>query len=434
MTRTSRAFQRLRRLARRVADLFPVTPLGLFVGGASGTALRVFAYGKLDLVFLVLGWGAVGLTALGIVTVVAGAIWLKVRTRPAPRTEPLALETERPTPTGFRVSSLVWLPLVQVRWEWEHPEGVRVEPARRFGRHEETIVLRERGELRGVRRRIVVEDAFGLARVAIRKDDPLVLDVVPHAGGLRRMPVLTSLAGGDEQPHPMGLEDGDRVELRRYAPGDPARFIHWKVFSRTRRLMVRMPERALTRARRTVAYLVAGPDDEASAAAARVAIETDALGGEWIFGADGATHDARSPEEAIDLVVRSIAAREKGAAGLEPFLVRAERAGPASAVVFAPPRPGRWLDAVVAIAKKRRGRMRIVIGVDGLAKRPERKLWQRLIAFDPASEGTSADALDEVLRILGTTRCEVVVLDRTSGRRLGEGHRAAARALAGAAA
>ena len=52
------------------------------------------------------------------------------------------------------------------------------------------------------------------------------------------------------------LEDGDRIELRRYVPGDSARFIHWKVFGRTRKLMVRVPERALSRARRTVGVLV----------------------------------------------------------------------------------------------------------------------------------------------------------------------------------
>ena len=84
------------------------------------------------------------------------------------------------------------------------------------------------------------------------------IEVLPHLGGIRRLPVLTSLTGGEEFPHPMGLEDGDRVELRRYVPGDSARFIHWKVFGRTRKLMVRVPERALSRARRTVAYLVAG--------------------------------------------------------------------------------------------------------------------------------------------------------------------------------
>ena len=79
------------------------------------------------------------------------------------------------------------------------------------------------------------------------------MDALPRLAGLSRMPALSSLASGDAAPHPMGLEDGDRLELRRYMPGDPARFIHWKVLSRTRRLMVRTPERALSLARRTAA-------------------------------------------------------------------------------------------------------------------------------------------------------------------------------------
>src|SRR5262249_25508710 len=162
-----------------------------------------------------------------------------------------------------------------------------------------TVTFFERGYHEAIERRVVIEDALGLSRLAIRVQKPCSIEARPHMGALRQLPLLTSYAGGDEFPHPMGLEDGDRVELRRYVPGDPARFIHWRIFSRTRRLMVRVPERALSQARRTVAYLVSGPGDEASAGAARAAVIYGGLGPEWKFSADGSEVDAFRAEDAI---------------------------------------------------------------------------------------------------------------------------------------
>jgi len=420
------------RAGRRVVDIFPFSPLGLFVAGAAAAALKWFAYGQLDLVLLVVGYVGLGLPILSMIFVVVGALWVRTRAGAPRHPEPLRAETMRRVATGLVVPSLVWLPLARVRWGWQSPRSFRAQvlPERRFTRLLEEVVLHDRGEIRGVERRFVIEDVLGLARIAIRKRDPVAIDVLPNVGGLRQMPVLVSLAGGDELPHPMGIDDGDRVELRRYVPGDPARFIHWKVFSRTRKLMVRVPERALTRARRTVAYLVAGEDDDATAAAARVAIETDALGGEWTFGADGSTEDARRVDDAVRLVVRSSAARAHGGAGLRAFLARAERNGPASAVVFAPPRPGAWLEPVLAAARLRRHRMRVVIGTDGVVARAQLPLWRRLLASSAEPEGTPADALDRVVRALASARADVVLFDRTTGRRLGEAHREAMRSLA----
>ncbi len=432
--RLRRPLVRVGRVARRLADLFPWTPLGLLVGAAATLGLVHFAYGELDLVLLVVGWGAVGLVAVAGLLVAAGALYLKLRTRPTPRDEALVAETGQRTPTGFRLASLAAVPLLQVRWQWESPAGVDVEPVQPSWRGlDERVVLWDRGVIEGVGRRLVVQDAFGLARMAVRHRDPLVLEVRPHRGALRQMPVLTSLAGGDEQPHPMGLEAGDRVELRRYVPGDPARFIHWKVFGRTRKLMVRMPERALTRARRTVAYLVAGADDDATAAAARVAIEQEVLGDEWTFGADGGARDASTVDEAVQLIVRSSAARSEGGAGLRTFLERADAKGPASAVVFVPPRPGPWLEAVRRAAGVRRGRLRVVIGVDGLALAPSPSWLRRVLVRSVRSEAaTPAEDFTAVLGALAGARTEVIILDRRTGRQLGDVHRAAAARLASA--
>ncbi len=340
----------------------------------------------------------------------------------------LELETERPQPSGFELPRDGWIPLLQSDWELERPADVDLEVEERLGTRFEKLVAHRRGERAGLRRRLRVHDAFRLAGLALRDDDALKLRILPHTGKLTRLPVLTSFAGGEDWPHPMGVAEGDRTELRRYAPGDPARFIHWKVFARTKKLVVRMPERALTRARRTVAYLVTGAADEASAGAARVAIESVSLGEEWSFGADGHPEPTSAIGEALDAIVRSAATPEtEGAAHLEPFLRRAEKRGPASLVVFVPAAPGPWLERTVAALRPRAGRVRIVVGVDGLATPKPRSAVRRLFTEPERLAASDAEALEEVLATLAPLRAEVLVLDRRSGRVLSEAHRRAAR-------
>lgn len=415
---------------RRGADWIPITPLGFLVALGAAAALRWLAYPELDLVWLVVGFAALGLAATSLLAVLVGALWLKLatRVRPHPEIERRTMETGRMLPTGFSAPALSLLPLVQVGWSWESPEAeVRLTKVR--GRLREEVRLPTRGHLVGVRRRIVIQDAFGLARLAIRQRDPVELTVLPHAGKLGDAPLLVSHSGGDERPHPMGVDDGDRVELRRYVPGDPARFIHWKVFGRTGKLMVRMPERALSPARRTVAYQVAGNDDDASAAAAKVAIESGSFGPEFRFGADGSSEGTARIDEAVEMIVRSAEARSMGGHGLESFVRRAEQAGPASLVVFVPPRPGPWLAPVVAAVKVRAPRSRLVVTTDGIDAEPQAPLWRRLLMLPASREGTPSGELEQVIAALSATRAEVIVLDRKSGRRLGKKHRAAMRRL-----
>jgi hypothetical protein len=401
---------------RRLADLFPWTPLGLLVGGLSGLALWYYAYGKLDLVVLVLGYGAAALVALATAFTLSatfGVKWVLRRRRRivageavASEARELAFETARFVPTDFLMPSFRFVPLVRLRWSWESPADFDVTSELELGRARERVRTRARGEHRGVSRRV---------------------EVSPHAGKLGRLPRLLAFSGGSDWPHPMGVDEGDRMELRRYAPGDPARFIHWKIFGRTRKLVVRMPERALERAERTVAYLVTGAHDEASAAAARVAIDGGALGDDWSFCTDGAGSTGRVLE-ARAAIVRSASHRATGGAGLERFVREEERRGPVSLVVFAPAAPGPWLERILPTLTVRRGRARIVIGVDGLASEGAPSLLKRALMRRRAPDATPSEGLDAVLAALASARADVVIVDRESGRVLTDAHRRAAAA------
>ena len=66
--------------------------------------------------------------------------------------------------------------------------------------------------------------------------------------------------------------------------GDPLRHILWKTFARTRRLLVRMPERAIAPQPITVAFLVAGEHDEPTASAARLYLERGLVGKFFLLG------------------------------------------------------------------------------------------------------------------------------------------------------
>jgi hypothetical protein len=183
--------------------------------------------------------------------------------------------------------------------------------------------------------------------------------------------------------------------------------------------MIRVPERALSRARRTLVYQVAGEGDEASAGAARVAIEERAFGDDWTFSADGAPGDATHVVDAVRFVVRSRAHRDRTGLGLSAFVERAERKGPAALVVFAPASPGPWLPRVLAVVRRRPNRVRVVIGVDGLEATPPRAFFRRLLWTTPAPHGSRRSGLQDVLSTLGRERLDVVVLDRVTGRHVG---------------
>lgn len=420
-SRTKR-LARARRAARQVADLWPLTWLGVALTLVASVALVSFGFKKLDLVLLVLGYGGAGLLLISTLLVVSSALglWLRLRRASFPW-RASTFETGTPVATGFSLPSLWWLPLVQLRWSWDSPNAEVVEPQLGGGRLRERVTLRQRGIFPSVRRRLVVQDAFGLARIAFPHRQAGPLEVLPHLGGIRRLPVLASLTGGEEYPHPMGLEDGDRVELRRYVPGDSARFIHWKVFGRTRKLMVRVPERALSRSRRTVAYLVAGAHDEAAAAAARAAIEEEALGNDWQFAADGAPEATSDRSEALHKVMISSRHSGRSGSGMKRFLAEVDPRGPAALVVFAPPTMGSWLDEMRGLTMRRYGRVRVVIAVDAVHDLDAKSRWRRFLLRPARVLGVERGDLERVGRALGQLRCEVVIIDRVSGRLLGDG-------------
>ena len=394
-----------------------MTWAGVLVAVGSAWALRGMGMGRQDLILLNIGLVGLAVVSWSVCAVILGAIVVAWKGRAVAPLPALELECGVKRPVAFSLPSLWWLPFVEVDWTWSRP-SITLTLLRKNGQLSEQIVPLRRGLVERIERRVEIGDTFGLATISFVHHQACSLRFLPSTGALRSVQVVQGMAGGDVMGHPEGDPVGDRIDMRRYGQGDPIRYVLWKVFARSRELMVRTQELALSPTRQTVAYLVVGAGDQAAAGAARVAVDHGALGGDWQLGADGTDQIADAPHMALDLIVRSGAmAPEDGGSGLQRFLNSVSETGARRAVVFVPPRPGPWLDRVKAIAAQGgiSERMSFVVCTDGFRKKKRTTL--STILLKPGQEDDQADSegLRHVLRSLGGAG-NVMVIDRSAGK------------------
>jgi hypothetical protein len=410
---------RLHHLFSRLLEVFPFTWLGLFIGGAAGLSLWLYGLQRLDLLLLVISAGSFGLLFLCLFCSCLCALifWLYLRRRI--NEKPMHVDCGSRTRTGFSLSGLWFLPFMGLRWRWLSPEA-EVSLLRERGRFIELVKPTRRGLYDKITRRIEVYDLLGLTKVTLRCTERRQLKFMPSTGALRQVEIVRSVADGDANPHPRGALDGDRFDMRHYSPGDPLRFVLWKVFAKSRDLMVRTPERALSPARQTAAYVVAGQGDEPAAGSARAALEAGAFGQEWVLGADGVDTYAKSKAEALELLSCSGTAKEEDfGAGLQAFLQKASRGGVGRAVVFVPAFDGPWVPRVlVAVQQRATYGVSFMICADAVVQ-PERRgfvsrlLWKQA----PGVPGARSMAeLKQLLKRLQRANATCMVIDRQRGQ------------------
>lgn len=412
-----------RRRLRRAADLFPATFRGVLLAALSSLAWWRWGYERMDLLVFVFGAAGLALFFLSGLLVTIAAWRLGRFEKVAGGAPPMRrLEAGTPIETLFRRPAFDRWPLVQLRWEWLSPAGVECRQRHRAPFLEEEVVARRRCEATSLTRRFFVESAFGLARISWERSDPAAFLVLPEVGRLRSLPPIHSFASGDAVAHPSGAPVGDRMEIRRYAPGDPVRHILWKVYARTRQLNVRVPERAVDRSRRTIAYLLAGPEDEAAAAVARVALEQNLLGERWLFAADGSPEPNEELEPALRAIARSgNLEQETRLGGLHQFLRRPDLAAEKHCVVFAPVPVTKsdkaWIGELLALPAAAGKSISLVFGSDGVVPEKEIPLWRKLLYTlkrDPAL--TTSSDLQKLLARCEEARLRALVVERRTGR------------------
>lgn len=388
----------------------------------------------MDLLLLVVGMVGLALVAVTGTLVLTAAVllrrWLNRRDETP---SPLQLECGYPRRTRFSAPTYWFLPFVQIGWSWRTPL-VHLSITRHGLQLHEEVAAVERTARDRITRRFVVTDAFGLSKVVFDQEENRTLKCYPAIGNLRQVHVVRSMAAGDQFPHPEGPAQGERVDMRHYAPGDPIRFILWKVFARSRQLVVRTPERAFGPIQQTVAYLVRGDMDEPAAGAARVAVESNVLAqasGEWALGADGNSETASSARHALDLLARSgDHPVTGGGSGLKHFVEDALPSGVGQLIIFVPGRRGPWLERVAAtVTQHRHLRVEAMVCVDGVTLANAGGLIKQLLTRDakqldprrgvgPVHESE----LREVCRYLAQLGARTTVLDRVQGRVYGPEH------------
>lgn len=408
--RTAMLWSRVSGLGQALRTHFPLTLQGTLTLLVTAGALRVVGYGSMDLVVFALCLCALLIVILALFATVIGGFFIQRRVL-----EQLALQESHlstaefeagfPNQSGFSLPSFSWLPLVNIHWEILQPSAVHMTvEKRRDTRLHESFTPTRRGKGVCFVRSFEVMDALGLCRYRWTAAQRLSYRILPSTGKLRPLLLRRALIDEDGLPDQSGSPEGDRMEIRPYAPGDSIRDIMWKGYARNRQLNVRLPERSVAFDSRTCAYLVSGDGDEPASGLARFAIEQRLLGEDWLFGADGAdsTGATTTSAAALDAIAVSASSQDYG---LDAFL-RANAT--AHCLVFVGAEDEAVLARLCATVSNRNTRLNLVVGVDSDSPTAatQKRAWP--------SESLRARLTDLSQRVESFT-----LIDRSSGERLG---------------
>ncbi len=403
---------RVRAWLSQMQRLFPFRPAGLLL---IGVALFLFRFSTQEADYLLYpsALASLALVALCVAFVVAGGWALRRAVRRLDAGIPESLETTHPVPTAFRIPSLRrWL-VLDVQVAWAAPLGVVVtlEPVGDW--FEEAVTPSQRGRHTRVVRRFTVGDIFGIAAVTFDVGWDSPVRITPGAA-LCSAELAASRASGDAWSHPSGRAEGDLVEMRSYAHGDSMRHVLWKTFARTRRLLVRTPERAVAAQPVNVAFLVVGKGDEPTAGVARTFIEQGLLGSDFAFSADGALHPTHLVAEAVEQIIDSV--DRDGAATLDALAAQVDPARMDACLVFAPAIDGPWRERVINLTRRLGITATVVIGVDGrLEAAAPRGRLERLLTRPDADGECMPAGLKDLRNALEADGLRVQVLHRGTG-------------------
>ena len=405
---------RLSRLFQRARRLLPLRWGGLLLVAVAVLALTI-SRDEADHLLEPVALIALALVTAATLLVSFTTLVVRRRLKGQPVGVPPELTTGAEFITAFRVPNVRLLGLLDVDLVWVEPAGFDVELVRVDGTLGERIRAVERGRHERLVRRFTVEDVFGLSSLSFELEWELALRVSPVAAPVH-LTLASSASSGDSYSHPSGRPEGDLIEMRAYAHGDSMRHVLWRTYARTRRLLVRVPERAVAPQPVNVAFLLAGDGDEPSAGVARVFVEQGLLGPDFVFAADGASQPTTRVPEAVEQIIDSVRARrgDGPTADTVAGLVQSHRMG--ACVVFAPPVDGPWRQRLLGMAKRLSVRATVIIGTDAIASEPVRSSERRARWLLEDDEGVQSERLSALRAALEADGFGVQLIHRPTGK------------------
>ncbi len=400
----------LKRWSRNLWGLFPLTLPGSLLLALSLYLYWIYGQEQADFFLLAASLFLLAVLALSSLTLLIALSRLLLYLRRRPPELERGAEVGISIETGAEFPSFESWPLIQLRLSWDEPR--QVELSLEGGR--ERVICKERGRWTLIRRRLSLEDIFGLCAFSFPRSQEVNLRVAPASQEMS-MQVSLRHSSGEGYSHPAGELVGERVEMRRYAAGDPLRFLLWKTYARSRKLLVRSPERAISPQPSTVAFFIAGAEDEPSASTARAFLDQGLLGEDYLFSADGGEALAQEREAAVDQIIDSVKHRARGGEELGRLLSEVDPGQLQNCVFFLPSKPGVWMNRLLRFAGSLPVPPTLVLTVDGRLEQDERGRLGRWL-FQPPERDPSMARLpklyDELRRIGGPVR----IIHRSSGR------------------
>ena len=394
-----------------MADLMPLTRLGCVVFVAGLASWWVWVEGSHDFVLraALIALALVMLACLA--TTVIGTL-LTIKSVEAGHIVKSQCETGQRLQTNVRLPRMRFWPLIQVDLAWSNPSFMQATLTHDGPSWLESARATGRGRSSVIDRRVTVKDIFGFTAITLKHHQAAVLSVYPNRTPVQLQPALRD-SDGDGSSHPMGAPVGDYVEMRRYGPGDPHRLILWRAFARSRRLLVRTPERAVVPLPNAAAYFVSGDADDASAALARTVLEQGLLGEDLVFGATGTPKPIRDRQHAIDAIVDSASHRDRAGQNLPAFLAQLDDSRRRQCVLFLPSEPGGWLQSVLTEIQALRAPPLILMAVDAPMMKRRRKA---LRLFKTEEDDRRLSHLSSYIAQFEGLGCRVQVIHQREGR------------------
>ena len=406
---------RARDVLSSIRRLWPLTWSGLILIVIGLLGLKFWGIGESDFVIYAATLVGFLLLLVSLLFVLAGSVRMKRYLVNVSTPVHQQLETGDLFETDFRVPRLKWWPFLQVQIRWESPADAEVHVEKHKGSWVETVRIHERGRYLTVTRLISIRDIFGLFSMELRHHTSAALYVRPASSSNCISPELRT-TDGDGTSHPEGQPIGDYVEMRRYAPGDPLRLIIWKAYARARRMLVRMPERAITPMPSTAAYFVAGEGDNEAASVARTMLDSGVLGDDLIFGADGCDGVAYTANAALEAIVESRHSRHCGGEGFGRFVQQVDPGQLARCLLFVPAMPGPWIDRLAVHLHSLPAPPLVVLCITGALKVSHGHWTERLFEHDQVT--IDPEVLRNHYEALTSLGAQVQVVHAGEGRTL----------------